>query len=225
MKNARIKIVKNGPYLVSGNVSLEEKIIINKGNENIYHEGQTLPQSESYALCRCGRSKNMPFCDGSHEKVHFDGSETASKESYLNQADVIEGPELVLTDVEGLCAFARFCHRRLGDVWNMTRASYNSAYREEAIKAACDCPAGRLVVWDKDTGEAIEPEYQPSIVILQDPDRQCSGPLWVRGGIPIESVDGSVYEIRNRVTLCRCGKSRNLPFCDATHVVIEYKDK
>ncbi|HET8688843.1 MAG TPA: CDGSH iron-sulfur domain-containing protein [Methanosarcina sp.] len=42
----------------------------------------------------------------------------------------------------------------------------------------------------------------------------------MRGGIPIESADGKQYEIRNRVTLCRCGKSRNKPFCDGSHVEI-----
>jgi CDGSH-type Zn-finger protein len=39
----------------------------------------------------------------------------------------------------------------------------------------------------------------------------------VRGGITIESADGVPYEVRNRVTLCRCGRSDNKPFCDASH--------
>jgi len=211
--------------VVTGNVPLEEDIILYKGQENKYAKGQTLPQAEEYALCRCGKSKNMPFCDGSHSKVQFDGTEKASKEPYLNQAELIEGPDLALTDAAELCAFARFCHKAHGDVWNMTEESDNSKNREEAIRAACDCPAGRLVVWDKQTREAIEPAYTPSIVILQDTDRQCSGPIWVRGGIPIESSDGSIYEIRNRVTLCRCGESTNKPFCDASHVTTKFSDK
>ncbi|UCF09264.1 MAG: CDGSH iron-sulfur domain-containing protein, partial [Thermoplasmata archaeon] len=44
------------------------------------------------------------------------------------------------------------------------------------------------------------------------------GPIWVRGRIPIESADGHIYEIRNRVTLCRCGWSSNKPFCDSSHL-------
>jgi CDGSH-type Zn-finger protein len=39
----------------------------------------------------------------------------------------------------------------------------------------------------------------------------------VRGEIPIQSADGKIYRIRNRVTLCRCGKSLNKPFCDSSH--------
>jgi CDGSH-type Zn-finger protein len=52
-----------------------------------------------------------------------------------------------------------------------------------------------------------------------------SGPLWVRGGIPVESGhDGRVYESRSRVTLCRCGRSQNKPFCDGTHAAIGFRD-
>jgi CDGSH-type Zn-finger protein len=44
-----------------------------------------------------------------------------------------------------------------------------------------------------------------------------SGPIWVRGGISVYSGQGMLYEVRNRVTLCRCGKSTNKPFCDSSH--------
>ena len=36
--------------------------------------------------------------------------------------------------------------------------------------------------------------------------------------------DGSTYELRNRYALCRCGASRNKPFCDAMHVSIGFSD-
>jgi len=218
----RITITKDGPYLVSGNVPLEEKIITSGETGNEYMDGRRYPQMEHYALCRCGQSKNMPFCDGEHQKTCFDGSETASRESFLNKADVVEGPTLTLTDSEDLCAFARFCHLDIGSVWEMTENSDDPELKAGAIKAACDCPAGRLVIWDNESKRPIEPSYEPSIVILQDPSRGCSGPIWVRGGIPIQSSDGTDYEIRNRVTLCRCGQSGNKPFCDATHVTIEF---
>ena len=56
-----------------------------------------------------------------------------------------------------------------------------------------------------------------SIGIVEDPAKRCSGPLWVLGGIAVESAGGEAYEVRNRVTLCRCGASKNKPFCDGTH--------
>lgn len=221
-KKCNIKILKNGPYIVTGNVPLSEKIIVSKGKINELKDGRKLPQAEEYALCRCGKSKNAPFCDGSHEKVGFNGVEKASRETFEDRAELLEGPDLDLLD-DNRCAFARFCHREDGKVWELTENSNNPKYREEAIIAASECPAGRLVAYDK-TGKAIEPEYEPSIEILQDPEKEASGPIFVKGNIPIESSEGYTYEIRNRVTLCRCGKSRNRPFCDATHISMNYTD-
>jgi len=217
-----IKITENGPYLVSGNIPLFEEIITPKGHGYVWKEGRKLPQNEHYALCRCGRSKNAPFCDGTHVKIGFIGMETANTKSYSERADVLKGPELDLLD-DGRCAFARFCHKEHGDVWTLTRNSNDPELKEEAIEAAKDCPAGRLLAKQK-TGEILEYEHEPSIIIIQDPQKYVSGGIFVKGKIPIISSRGQTYEIRNRVTLCRCGHSHNLPFCDATHISSKYSD-
>jgi CDGSH-type Zn-finger protein len=222
-KKIKIKILKNGPYVVSGNVPLTEKIIVPKGNGYEFIDGRLFSQSEQYALCRCGKSKNAPFCDGSHEKTGFDGTETASKAKFEDRAELLEGPELDLLD-DHRCAFARFCHREDGTAWTLTKNSDNPKYREEAIIAASECPAGRLVAADK-AGNIFEPEYEPAISIIQDPEKGVSGGIFVKGKIPIESSDGYIYEVRNRVVLCRCGESTNKPFCDTTHIHIEFSDK
>ncbi|WP_298253461.1 CDGSH iron-sulfur domain-containing protein [Bradyrhizobium sp.] len=62
-----------------------------------------------------------------------------------------------------------------------------------------------------------------SIGLVEDPLDGCSGPLWLRGGIAVISADGFEYEVRNRVTLCRCGASKNKPFCDGTHASIKFQ--
>jgi len=222
-KNYRIKILKNGPYLVSGNIPLSEKIISVNEKENKYIDGRKFPQSEKYLLCRCGMTKDAPFCDGTHVKVGFDGTETASNNTYESRSKLLEGPGIDLLD-DNRCAFARFCHREKGDVWQLVMNSDNEENIQEAIRGACDCPTGRLVARDKQ-GNEIEPEYEPSIDIIQDYQMSVSGGIFVKGRIPIESSDGFTYEIRNRVVLCRCGKSHNKPFCDATHVRIGYVDK
>lgn len=72
------------------------------------------------------------------------------------------------------------------------------------------------MVWTKD-GIPIEPVFEPEIALVRDPKAGMFGPLWVRGGIPVVSADGFRYEVRNRVTLCRCGKSANKPFCGGSH--------
>jgi len=74
------------------------------------------------------------------------------------------------------------------------------------------------------TGKPIEPELTPAVSLLEDPQVGMSGPLWVKGGIPIESADGRMYEVRNRVTLCRCGKSAKKPFCDGNHLNVRFND-
>lgn len=222
-KKPKINIIKNGPYVVTGNVPLYEKIIVPKGKRYEFKAGRVFPQTQEYALCRCGKSKNLPFCDGSHEKAGFIGTETASNDRYEERAELLEGPDINLLD-DHRCAFARFCHREEGNVWELTENSGDPKHKEEAVKAASDCPAGRLTAIDK-TGKAIEPEYEPSIDIIQDPENEVSAGIFVKGNIPIESADGHIYEIRNRAALCRCGKSRNKPFCDATHVRIKFSDR
>jgi len=92
------------------------------------------------------------------------------------------------------------------------------------VQEACDCPSGRLVAWDKATGKAVEPAFEPSIRLIEDPANDCAGPIWLRGGVEVVGADGAGYEVRNRVTLCRCGASQNKPFCDGSHVGVHFKD-
>ena len=214
----KIKVSADGPFTVYGGVPLLEQILVPdaEGLSTRWHKGKQYPVQEEYDLCRCGHSKNKPFCDLSHAEVFFDGTETASRDPFETQAEPkTQGPELVLTDVVALCALARFCDRA-GGVWDNTRASNDPEAKKIAIQEVGDCPAGRLVLHDED-GNLIEPEFEPSIGLVLDPVVAELGPLWVRGGIPIESADGYVYEVRNRVTLCRCGESKNKPFCDGRH--------
>jgi CDGSH-type Zn-finger protein len=216
----KIRILTNGPYVVSGHIPLSEKVIVPKGRGYKWKEGRKLPQAGGYALCRCGKTKKAPFCDGIHTRTGFRGIETAAERPFEYRCDVIEGPDLDILD-DHRCAFARFCHREQGTAWELTRRSGDPVLKAEAIEAARECPAGRLVARQK-TGETLEPAYEPSIVVIQDPEEGVSGGLWVRGNIPIESADGQIYERRVQVVLCRCGHSRNMPFCDAAHVAVGY---
>ena len=217
MKNQRIKVTKDGPYIVSGSVPLNrERVIVGSDGEPArWDKGPAYPRQETYALCRCGRSAIQPFCDGSHAEAGFDGTETARRGAYIDNAERTAGPGLDLTWSAEFCAAARFCHRG-EEAWNYAERSDDPEARRIAIEEARDCPSGSLVAWDKTTGEAIEPACEPSISLI-DTARGTLGPIWVKGRIPIESADGFVYETRNRVTLCRCGLSKNKPFCDGSH--------
>jgi CDGSH-type Zn-finger protein len=222
--DARVVVSKGGPYLVSGNIPLATQTIGSDadGGSERWIEGASLPTREKYSLCRCGQSKKKPFCDGSHSKTGFDGSETASRQPYLEQARVFDGPELLLTDVDRLCAFGRFCDPN-GKVWTQVARSDDPKIRAMFARQVENCPAGRLVAWDKATQKPLEPELPVSIGLVEDPEQDCSGPLWLRGGIAVIAADGFEYERRNRVTLCRCGQSQNKPFCDGTHASIKFR--
>jgi CDGSH-type Zn-finger protein len=222
---ARVVVAKNGPYLVTGAVPLSKQTIVSdaEGASQQWQPGEPLPAAQAYALCRCGRSGNKPFCDGTHKKVGFDGTETASRAPYREQAQVLEGPSLALTDVEALCAFARFCDPN-GQVWNQVERSDQPEVRATFVTQVNHCPSGRLMAWERANGKPREDPLPVSIGLIEDPTQNASGPLWLRGAIALVSADGFAYEPRNRMTLCRCGASKNKPFCDGSHVSVGFRD-
>ena len=152
----------------------------------------------------------------------FRWEEKASREPYLKQAKEIDGPVLLLTDVENLCAFSRFCDPN-GSVWTQVSNTDDPNVHSAFLRQVGDCPSGRLVSWDRATEKPVEPGLPVSIGFVEDPQEECSGPIWLRGGVILELADGFVYETRNRMTLCRCGQSANKPFCDGTHAKVKFR--
>jgi len=221
---SKVIVTKDGPYSVEGRISLNKEVIVaDKMGESIgWKETAKFPAKETYLLCRCGNSRAQPFCDSSHLKPGFDGTETASKKSFLSQSLLVEGKKLSMRDAKEFCASARFCDR-LSGAWTLVKQSSNPENRKNAIEEVKNCPSGRLVVYDN-LGKEIEPSLPKSITIVEDVPAGVSGPIWVKGKIPIISADGHEYERRNRVTLCRCGCSENKPFCDGTHIPVEFND-
>jgi len=222
---AKITVTKNGPYIVAGSVPLDKEII-EAGPDGIplrWGMGEKYPLRKACRLCRCGASKTKPYCDNTHLSINFDGTETAGYKNFSEMNDPTIGPDLIMNDAEKFCAVALFCHRA-GDAWNLTEKSSDPEARKTAIQEAFDCPSGRLVAADKKTGQPMEPEFEPSISVVEDRAHMVSGPLWVKGGVPIISAEGKPYETRNRVTLCRCSASKNKPFCDGSHCNTKFND-
>jgi CDGSH-type Zn-finger protein len=65
-ERTKVIALDDGPYLVKGPVVL----LGAEGNE-------FFTQRATLALCRCGRSTNKPFCDGTHSKAGFPVAERA----------------------------------------------------------------------------------------------------------------------------------------------------
>lgn len=222
-----IKVTENGPYFVYGNPPIDQEIIMQneEGSSWEYRKGKHFETKDNPVhLCRCGHSKHKPFCDGSHlHATDWDPTETASHRPLLEDAEEIDGPTMVLADNQKYCAFARFCDAK-GRIWNLVQKAESEEERELVRHEAGHCPSGRLVLLDKETQKVYEPPFDPAIGVIEDPGIKVSGPLWVKGGIRVEGADGRSYEIRNRVTLCRCGQSSNKPFCDGTHASMHFHD-
>ncbi len=220
----RIEIT-DGPYIVHGAPRLRQTFTVANSRREVtrYVDGQEFPMGQTAALCRCGASARKPFCDGAHLDHNWDPELTASEDTLLSGAEFYRGPELTLSDNREYCAYARFCDGGAG-VWNHVHMNGEEA-REETIRQASACPAGRLNAWDNETEKPYEPSLEPGLSLLEDTELRVSGPLYVMGGIPFSrQSDGFRYEVRNRVTLCRCGQSTNKPYCDGTHASMKFHD-
>lgn len=220
-----IRVLRDGPYSIAGGIPLlRVQIVTNDEGESVaYREIERIDAGPRYQLCRCGKSKSKPFCDGTHTVEGFDGTETAEHDGYIETAACIDGPSLKLRDARKLCAEARYCDR-FGGLWNLVKTAETPEERDRVEAMAELCPSGRYTICDPDDTQH-EPEFEPSIALIEDPALGVSGPIWVRGRIPIRAADGDYYEVRNRMTLCRCGRSGNKPFCDGSHIASGFRDE
>jgi CDGSH-type Zn-finger protein len=221
-----VKVTRDGPYQVRGQVPLVRTAQVETGfgepiawaPDEPVQPSRVTPPGEPIELCRCGRSSTKPFCDGSHARTGFDGTEVADRGTYADRAHPYLGQGLTMFDQHTLCTQAGYCGDRFANVWAMIEREDDPETRERIRTMSALCPSGRLLTRVEATGEVDEPPYEPSVAVVTD------GPLWVRGGVRVEAADGETYEIRNRVTLCRCGGSGNKPFCDGTHKDIGFRD-
>lgn len=207
---ATIKVRKNGPYLVVGGVPLTRKSpVVSEHGEPLTWRTESLDDRPTYALCRCGGSEMKPFCDGTHASIGFDGTETASVDSYVDRAESLGGTGIEVFDDRGICVHAGFCGNKVSNVWKMAANTDDTVVRAQVMAMVEKCPSGALTF--AVGGEVIEPDLPEEVAVVPD------GPLWVSGGLPIQRSDGGFVETRQRVTLCRCGVSSTKPLCDGSH--------
>ena len=209
----KIIVQPNGPYLVQGGIPLVRKsqVMSEHGEPLTWKKDEVLKTGETYALCRCGKSAEKPFCDGTHSWDPFDGVENADSGSTTDRQVDYEGTKIVVKDDRSLCMHAGFCGNQITNVWKMTQESDDTRVRAQIMAMVERCPSGALA-YSLGEGQAdIEPDLPNEIAVTPD------GALWVSGNIPVERSDGQPLEVRNRVTLCRCGDSKNKPLCDGTH--------
>lgn len=218
----RITVEPNGPYIVEGSVPLVRKtqIVSEYGEPLTWRKGETLSTGKTYLLCRCGQSKNRPFCDDSHLQASFDGTETAPTNSTAERQEIHPGGRhLIVKRDNTICAEAGFCGTRLTNIRKMMKDADEPAVRAAIIAMVERCPSGSYTYAIEPGEPDVEPDLPVQIAATVEitDEGPIDGPLWVTGGIPVQRADGRPFETRQRVTLCNCGHSNIKPLCDGTH--------
>ena len=113
-----------------------------------------------------------------------------------------------------LCIHVQECGRAKGELFVGGRKPWcqpDLASMDEVMDVVSRCPTGALSVERKDGGptESAEPE---NVVVVTN-----NGPLVVRGDLQIEGAPENAPSLKFRASLCRCGESKNKPFCDNSH--------
>ena len=204
--NPTIRLASDGPYLVEGLASLTRS-----GGDAIPLEGRS-------ALCRCGGSARKPFCDGTHRSNGFSGTRSADP-SAERRAD-FRGSQITVHDTRSICSHAGACTAGLPSVWRLKQEPWidpDGAAPDAIVDVVRRCPSGAL---SATTAAGLQQDQErPAAVHVSK-----NGPYVVEGGIELVGVDLAVGASREHYTLCRCGASKNKPFCDGSHWAAKFND-
>lgn len=204
-ESASIEPRPDGPYLV-------------RNLKRLSNQKGALEARATMALCRCGESASKPFCDGSHTRIGFSAAKQEGR--VPDRQDSYRAGALTIRDNRGLCAHAGRCVESLPAVFRPKQAPWidpAGASAETIAAAVRKCPSGAL-------GYAIEgetppaPAAEPAIFVAPD------GPYLVTGGPELRDTVPGAGASPEHFTLCRCGASRNKPFCDGSHRRRKFRD-
>jgi CDGSH-type Zn-finger protein len=158
--------------------------------------GESIATKPGMRLCRCGGSANKPFCDNTHLVIGF------------------------LHDNRGVCSHAGYCTDNSPAVFKMGSEPWIYPDADDSGKTAKTikmCPSGALS-YTKDRILYKDQERAPAITVSKD------GPYRAVGGPELKDPAGNKPESKEHYALCRCGASKNKPFCSGQHWHIGFKD-
>ena len=204
----KIQCAKNGPLIVDGLQNLTR-----------LGTGISYDTEERMALCRCGHSANKPYCDGSHARIGFDDARQADRVED-RRVDYV-GKQVTIHDNRGICAHAGICTDRLAAVFRHGQEPWidpDGASIEEIDAIISACPSG-AISYSIDDIEQRKPETgEPRVLVAP------GGPYAVKGQVELEGIDWGEGAQRDCFDLCRCGQSKNKPFCDGSHWYTDFDE-
>jgi CDGSH-type Zn-finger protein/truncated hemoglobin YjbI len=211
---AAIRAAYNGPYLVTNATRIVDWL------------GVPLVALPQLALCRCGASALKPLCDGTHAEIGFTDEKDPARAP--DRRDRYVGQQVTILDNRGTCAHSGFCSDRVRTAFRPDQDPFvapSGGRMDELISAVRACPSGALsfALGAREVREQVDQEREPTIEVSKD------GPYRIRGAIPLEDAEGKP-EARNQgaslehYSLCRCGQSKNKPFCSGMHWTVHFTD-
>jgi CDGSH-type Zn-finger protein/ferredoxin len=204
MPDATIKPLLDGPLEVKGISECRNS------------RGDSIAVRETFYLCRCGGSDKKPFCDGTHKKNGFSDrrTRTGQHESTRDYA----GAGIVIHDNRSVCAHIGHCTNHSPEVFRLRQEPWinpDGDAPERIAKTIDMCPSGALAYTIGQASRRGEAGVA-CVHVLKD------GPYFVDGGAVLECDLEPLS--RHRYTLCRCGASKNKPYCDGSHWNAGFKD-
>lgn len=208
---SKIQPMSDGPLLAQDIPNLRDEI------------GQPIPnEKSSIALCRCGQSKNKPFCDGSHKAAGFtsDNGDAKIRNSAIAYEGKVEGHDVKISYTPVLCGHIAECQRLHKAVFDPSQKPWiqpENGTLEGILSVIQACPSGALrVAVDGEELHHISSDEQ-SVTIKKN------GPYIVKN-IELDAVFNGIGANEKEYILCRCGQSKNKPFCDGTHHDVKWRD-
>ena len=220
----KILPLANGPYYLIND--MKPKVVDNVQD----FKGEHLSSTVGIALCRCGASKNKPFCDGTHSIIGFSSknktlSDNDNEKRIKDKRRTYVGKEITIYDNRKICSHARECVNNLPSVFKLDSRPWidpDGSKKEDIISTIQKCPSGALS-YSIDEIEYRDPKEQrnPMVTVLKN------GPYHITGGVELigDGIEFGEGASREHYTLCRCGASENKPFCDGTHRNINFNDQ
>jgi len=206
-KRPVIAFTKYSPYMIIDLDKMEDA------------RGNPLTLKPVTMLCRCGNSKSKPYCDGTHSLTGINGEKDPDRDPYKWKD--YRGEKIVVHYNLGVCSHDGTCVRELPAVFNVNKRPWitpDNAEPEKIIEVIKKCPSGALSYTV--AGEKHIDYYngEPKIKVAR------KGPLELYGGIILKDDQGTIPETSDHYTLCRCGFSKNKPFCDGKHLRNRFSD-
>jgi CDGSH-type Zn-finger protein len=196
----------NGPYIVRNLRKLTNSL------------GETLDVRTIVALCRCGGSNIKPYCDGTHATIGFTSEKDADR--VPDRLDTYAADGITVYDNRGTCCHYGNCTEALPAVFHHDGEPFvtaNGDSPDNIVNIVRACPSGALG-FARDGAVYTGEEREQEIHVAHDAS------YYVRGGVELEGERMNAGANREHFALCRCGHSKNKPFCDGTHWYIKFND-